>query len=80
MPRRPQQQDPAKTNTIILNFIQELKQQTQGKVDPEDIDKLVLSGLGRSQSLILEEVISMGVELDLSNPDLCPDQSQCSIF
>ena len=48
MPRRPQQQDPAKTNTIILNFIQELKQQTQGKVDPEEIDKLVLSGLTRS--------------------------------
>ena len=48
MPRKPHQQDPAKTNAVILNFIQELKQQTQGKVDPEDIDKLVLSGLGRS--------------------------------
>ena len=48
MPRRPQQQDLSKTNTVIINFIQELKKQTQGKVDPEDIDKLILSGLGRS--------------------------------
>ena len=45
---KPHRQDVAQISTVVLNFIQELKQQTQGKVDPQEIDRLVLSGLGRS--------------------------------
>ena len=43
---KPHKQDVAQISSVVLNFIQELKQQTRGKVDLQDIDKLILSGLG----------------------------------
>ena len=70
----------SETAQVVDSFISELKRQTEGKIDPLYIDVLIKSGLGRTQSLILEDLFSKGIEVDLSNPKLCPDQSQCSIF
>ena len=66
---------------VVTKFIEALRKQTQGKLEDYKLNQIIMHGLSKGQDHILNSLFNEGVDLDLTNPDLSPDQLPgCTIF
>jgi len=65
----------------VQNFVDELRRQTQGRLDPAALNQAIMQGLNRGQEQILGQVFAQGADLDLSSQALSPEQLPgCALF
>lgn len=60
----------------------EIRKQTGGKVPEEQLNSLLMQGLGKAQEHVITNLVGKGVDLDLSSQAVVPDQAgipACSV-
>lgn len=66
---------------LVQRFVDELRRQTQGKLDPAALNQAIMQGLNRGQEHILGSVFAQGADLDLASQELSPEQLPgCALF